>query len=107
MSAQMGPVEAAAFSRMLEDVVARHQARHTQRPPIRLPAVNSYSRLAAILLDWGQTGEAVLLRDRGPAVRVGSVAQLHGQEPWPPKGLLAAADGTWALDHDGRVTRLY
>ncbi len=103
----MSPLEAAAFSRMLEDVVARHQARHTQRALVRLPAANSYARLAATLLAWGQSGEAVLLRDHGRAIRVGSVAELHGQEPWPPKGLLAAADGTWALDHDARVTRLY
>ncbi len=103
----MSPLEAAAFSRMLEDVVARHQARHKQRTPVRLPVVNSYARLAATLLEWGQTGDAVLLRDRGTAVRVGSVAELQGQERWPPKGMLAAADGTWALDHDGRVTRLY
>ncbi len=103
----MSPLEAAAFSHMLEDVVARHQAQHTQRTPVRLPMVNSYARLAATLREWGQTGEAVLLRDRGRAARVGSVAELHGQERWPPKGMLAAADGTWALDHDGRVTRLY
>jgi hypothetical protein len=103
----MSPLEAAAFSQMLREVVARHQARHTQRPAVRLPAAGSYARLAATLLDWGQSGEAVLLRDHGRALRVGSVAELHGQEPWPPKGLLAAADGTWALDHDGRVTPLY
>lgn len=107
VSAQMSPLEAAAFSRMLHEVVARHQARYRQRAPVRFPKVNSYAGLAATLLDWGQTGEAVFLPDHGTAVRVGSVAHLHDEQPWPPRGVLAAADGTWALDHDCRVTRLY
>jgi hypothetical protein len=92
---------------MLDGVLARHLTRHRQRLPVRLPAVDTYHHLALTLHDWKQTAEAVLLRDSGGAVRVPSVADLHGQEPWPPRGVLAAADATWVLERDGRVTRLY
>lgn len=103
----MSPLEAAAFERMLDKALARHLSRHRQRLPVRLPAVSSYNRLALMLHDWEQTADAVLLRDRGEAVRVASVSQLHEHEPWPPRGVLAAADATWVLEHDGRVTQLY
>lgn len=102
----MSRIEAAAYTRMLDEALARHQ-REKDRIPVRLPRVTSYNRLAAMLREWeSYTGEAVLLRDSGSAVRLGSVSELKG-EPWPPRGVLAAADGTWVLEQDGAVTRLY
>ncbi len=106
MSAQMSSFEAAAFARMLDQALARH-LRDRDRLPVRLPAATSYTRLAAMLREWETTADAVLLRDSGAAIRVVSVARLHGEEPWPPRGVLAAADGTWVLEQDCRVTRLY
>ncbi len=105
MLAEMSNFESAAFAQMLKHALARRD----QNPqiPVRLPMVTSYTRLAAILRDWESTSSAVLLRDSGPAVRVASVAQLQQVERWPPRGVLAAADGTWVLEQDGRVTRMY
>jgi hypothetical protein len=104
----MSSIEVAAYVHMLNKALARHLPSQGSPIPVRLPPVDSYDRLATVLRQWGleQTG-AVLLRDHGKPVRVVSVAHLHGQEPWPPRGLLAAADGTWVLEPDGRVTRLY
>lgn len=106
VSAQMSNFEAAAFARMLDEALARH-LRERDRVPVRLPRVTSYTRLAAMLREWETTMDAVLLRDSGRAFRVFSVAGLQGEEPWPPQGVLAAADGTWVLEDDWRVTRLY
>lgn len=103
----MSRFEAVAYAQMLDKALARHLQRK-DRLPVRLPMVTSYTRLAVILDEWeASSGDAVLLRDSGKAVRLGSVAELHQKEPWPPKGVLAAADGTWVLEQDGRVTRLY
>lgn len=108
MLADMGEFEAAAFARMLDRALARHLRSSMGKVPVRLPAVNSYARLAAVLQEWeAASAGVVLLRDHGPAVRAASVSQLHQVEPWPPRGVLAAADGTWVLESDGRVTRLY
>ena len=107
VSAQMSPFEAAAFARMLDDVLSRHLRGERDRVLVRLPKVTSYARLGAMLHEWVFTADAVLLRDTGQAVRLVSVAHLHEQEPWPPRGVLAAADATWVLEEDGRVTRLY
>ncbi|HSJ20829.1 MAG TPA: hypothetical protein VK964_09665 [Nocardioidaceae bacterium] len=64
--------------------------------------------MATVLREWELAPEgAVLLRDGKSPVRVDSVAALQGQEPWPPRGVLAAADATWVLEDDRRVTRLY
>lgn len=103
----MSSFEAAAYAQMLKAALARRE--QTDRVPVRLPMVASYSRLDTVLREWeSSTADAVLLRDSGPAVRMASVAQLqHEREPWPPRGVLAAADGTWVLEHDGRVTRMY
>lgn len=92
---------------MLDEVLARRE--RTVPVPVRLPMVASYSRLDKVLREWQfRNADAVLLRDSGTAVRVPSVAELQDeQEPWPPRGVLAAADGTWVLEHDGRVTRMY
>lgn len=108
VGAQMSSFEAAAYARMLDQALDRHQRSQRNRDPLRLPVVSSYGGLAAVLREreWATAG-AVLLRDLGGAVRVASVAQLQEQEPWPPRGVLAAADGTWVLEQDGRVTRLY
>jgi hypothetical protein len=93
---------------MLRDVFDRHVSTDKADPiGLRLPGTTSYVRLAAMLDEWAFTADAVLLRDRGPALRVTSVAQLQDQEYWPPRGVLAAADATWVLEEDGRVTRLY
>lgn len=106
--ADMSDFETAAFARMLDQALARHLRSSKGKVPLRLPMVNSYTRLAAILREWeADTAGAVLLRDSGAAVRVRSVSQLQQVEPWPPRGVLAAADGTWVLEQDGRVTRLY
>ena len=103
----MSRIEAEAYARMLDQALARYQRDTRDRLPVRLPHVTSYARLAAMLREWESfTGEAVLLRDSGSAVRLRSVAELH-DEPWPPRGVLAAADGTWVLEQDGAVTRLY
>jgi hypothetical protein len=103
----MSRIEAEAYARMLDAALARYQRNHQGELPVRLPKVTSYSRLAAMLREWDSfTGEAVLLRDSGSAVRLGSVAELT-EEPWPPRGVLAAVDGTWVLEQDGSVTRLY
>lgn len=103
----MSSIEAAAYARMLDAALARFQRDGRDRIPVRLPQVSSYSRLAAMLREWESfTGEAVLLRDSGSAVRLRSVEELR-DEPWPPRGVLAAADGTWVLEQDGCVTRLY
>ena len=103
----MSRIETEAYSRMLDQALARYQRNSNDRMPVRLPQVTSYARLAAMLREWESfTGEAVLLRDSGSAVRLRSVAELR-DEPWPPKGVLAAADGTWVLEQDGSVTRLY
>jgi hypothetical protein len=104
----MSSMEAAAYRHMLNRALARHLPNKGSGVPVRLPPADSYRRLATILRQWEleETG-AVLLRDHGTPLRVGSVANLHGQEPWPPRGVLAAADGTWVLEPDGRVTRLY
>lgn len=102
----MSRIEAAAYARMLDQALARFQ-REKDRVPVRLPKVTSYTRLAAMLREWESfSGEAVLLRDSGSAIRLGSVSELR-DEPWPPRGVLAAADGTWVLEQDGGVTRLY
>ena len=102
----MSRFEAAAYAQMLDRVLARRS--RIGRIPVRLPQVTSYTRLAAVLREWECSAEsAVLLRDSGAAVRVGSVEQLQQQEPWPPRGVLAAAAGTWVLEPDGRVTRTY
>ena len=107
VSAQMSRFETAAFSRMLDEALVRFRRTGKDRAPVRLPQVRSYARLAATLHEWQDyTVDAVLLRDVGPSVRVGSVAELE-DEAWPPRGVLAAADGTWVLEQDGRVTRLY
>jgi hypothetical protein len=106
--AEMSRFETAAYAHMLDRALARYFGDHKQRPPVRLPAVDSYTGLAAVLRGWGSSeGAAVLLRDSGTAVRVDSVAVLQGQEAWPPRGTVAASDGTWVLEQDGRVTRLY
>ena len=105
MSAEMSSFEAAAYAKMLDRALARHNKKDTL--PVRLPMVSSYTRLAKVLQEWESTAGAVLLRDAGTAVRVPSVAHLQRDEPWPPRGVLAAADGTWVLEPDGRVTRLY
>jgi flagellar biosynthesis/type III secretory pathway ATPase len=104
----MSRFEAAAYAHMLDRALARHFRDQRNRVPVRLPAVDSYTRLAAILREWesSETG-AVLLRDSGTAVRVASVAMLQQHEAWPPRGTVAAPDGTWVLEQDGRVTRLY
>lgn len=103
----MSSFESAAYERMLDEALVRHRRHGTDRVPVRLPRVTSYTSLAAALREWDYfTADAVLLRDAGPAVRLASVAQLKG-EPWPPRGVLAAADATWVLEEDGRVTRLY
>lgn len=103
----MSRIEAAAYARMLDRALARYRRGERDRVPVRLPMVTSYTRLAAMLREWDSfTDEAVLLRDRGSAVRLRSVAELT-DEPWPPRGVLAAIDGTWVLEQDGRVTRLY
>ena len=106
MPGQMSSFEAAAYARMLDQALARH-LRDRNRLPVRLPTATSYTRLAAMLREWETTTDAVLLRDSGTAVRVLWVARLQGEEAWPPRGVLAAADGTWVLEHDCRVTRLY
>ncbi len=108
MLAEMSSFEADAFAHMLDRALARHARSQNGRFPVRLPRAGSYTRLAAILREWAPiTTDAVLLRDRGGAVRVPSVAALQEQENWPPRGVLAASDGTWVLESDGRVTRLY
>lgn len=107
MLADMSTFETAAYAHMLERALARHFSDH-QRSPVRLPAVDSYTRLAAVLRGWESAEDAaVLLRDSGTAVRVDSVARLQDREAWPPHGTVAAPDGTWVLEPDGRVTRLY
>lgn len=104
----MSSFEAAAYVHMLNQALARHMPKQRDVPPVRLPMVDSYTRLAAILRQWESTPTgAVLLRDHGSPVRVVSVAQLQEREPWPPRGVLAAEDATWVLESDGRVTRLY
>ena len=103
----MTPFEATAFARVLNDVFDRHVFNDNEPVGLRLPGTTSYVRLAAMLNEWAFTADAVLLRDRGPALRVTSVAQLQDHEYWPPRGVLAAADATWVLEEDGRVTRLY
>jgi hypothetical protein len=107
VSAQLNPFEATAYARMLDEVIARRFRSQGHRAAVRLPRVVSYTRLASILHEWVFTADAILLRDAGPAVRLISVAQLQEQESWPPRGVLAAADATWVLEQDGRVTRLY
>lgn len=108
MLAEMSKFETAAYAHMLDRALARHFSDRRRRPPVRLPAVDSYTRLAAVLRGWESSEDAaVLLRDSGTAVRVDSVALLQGQEAWPPRGTVAAPDGTWVLEQDGRVTRLY
>ncbi|MGH3330111.1 MAG: hypothetical protein ACRDPJ_02290, partial [Nocardioidaceae bacterium] len=107
VSTQLSSFEAAAYARMLDEALLRHRRNTGDRIPVRLPKVNSYMNLAATLRQWDYfTAEAVLLRDAGPTVWLASVAQLK-DEPFPPRGVLAAADGTWVLEQDGRVTRLY
>jgi hypothetical protein len=103
----MSKFEVDAYSRMLDNALLRFQHSDREKFPVRLSRAYSYRDLAS-MLRRGQfyTPEAVLLRDHGPAVRVGSVDQLEGEQ-WPPQGVLAAADGTWVLEQDGRVTRLY
>jgi len=104
----MSSFEAAAYVHMLNQALARHMPKQKEQPPVRLPMVDSYTRLAAILRQWEPAASgAVLLRDYGKPVRVVSVEQLQGREPWPPRGVLAADDATWVLEQDGRVTRLY
>lgn len=103
----MSSFETAAYTRMLDEALMRFQRDERNRVPVRLPRVTSYQSLAATLREWETfTTDAVLLRDSGPAVRVSSVADLR-ENPWPPRGVLAAADATWVLEDDGRVTRLY
>lgn len=102
----MSSFEAAAYAQMLKEALVRRE--RADRVPVRLPMVASYTRLAVMLQEWeSSTTRAVLLRDSGKALRVGSVAELQGKEPWPPRGVLAAADGTWVLEQDGRATRMY
>ena len=105
--ADMSSFEAAAYAQMLKEALARRE--QAEGVPVRLPMVASYARLDAVLREWeSSAADAVLLRDSGTAVRMMSVAQLQRErEPWPPRGVLAAADGTWVLEHDGRVTRMY
>jgi hypothetical protein len=106
--AEMSSIEAAAFVHMLNQALARHLPRDGHGTPLRLPPANSYVQLATVLREWELAPEgAVLLRDGKSPVRVDTVATLHGREPWPPRGVLAAADATWVLESDGRVTRLY
>lgn len=107
MLADMSSFEAAAYAQMLKEALARRE--QMDRVPVRLPMVASYARLEMVLREWESSAAgAVLLRDSGSAVRVPSVAQLQqADEPWPPRGVLAAADGTWVLEPDGRVTRMY
>jgi hypothetical protein len=106
--AEMSSIEAAAFVHMLDQALARHLPRHGHGTSLRLPPVNSYARLATVLREWELASEgAVLLRDGKAPVRVDSVAALQGEEAWPPRGVLAAADATWVLEDDRRVTRLY
>lgn len=102
----MSSFEAAAYAHMLDRALARHD--RSGKVPTRLPMATSYARLAEVLRDWECCTEgAVLLRDSGTAVRVASVAQLQQVEPWPPRGVLAAAEGTWVLEQDGRAIRTY
>ncbi|HSE09563.1 MAG TPA: hypothetical protein VLB29_12925 [Nocardioidaceae bacterium] len=104
----MSSIEAAAFVHMLNGALARHLPNQGYGVLVRLPPVDSYTRLATVLRQWEfASSGAVLLRDHGTPVRVVSVEQLQGQEPWPPRGILAAADATWVLEPDRRVTRLY
>ena len=104
----MSSFETAAYARMLDQALARHLGEKKYRLALRLPTATSYRVLAAILREWEPTSPAaVLLRDAGSAIRLATVAELQGEEPWPPPGILAAADGTWVLERDGRVTRLY
>jgi hypothetical protein len=104
----MSKFETAAYAHMLDRALARHFGGRRNRVPVRLPPVDSYTRLAAILREWESTASgAVLLRDSGTAIRVDSVALLQEHESWPPHGTVAAPDATWVLEEDGRVTRLY
>jgi hypothetical protein len=106
--AEMSSIEAAAFVHMLNQALARHLPRDGHGTSLRLPPVSSYARLATVLSQWELAPEgAVLLRDGKSPVRVDTVAALQGREPWPPRGVLAAADATWVLESDGRVTRLF
>lgn len=106
--AEMSSFEADAYAHMLDRALARHARSQNGRYPVRLPRAGSYVRLEAILREWAPiTSDAVLLRDRGGAVRVPSVADLEDHESWPPRGVLAASDGTWVLESDGRIMRLY
>jgi hypothetical protein len=106
--AEMSSIEAAAYVRMLNQALARHLPNQGHGVLVRLPPVDSYEQLATVLKQWGfASAGAVLLRDHGAPARVVSVEQLQTQEPWPPRGVLAAADATWVLEPDRRVTRLY
>lgn len=108
MLVEMSCFEAAAYAHMLDKALERHLRNQKTRVPVRLQAVRSYAWLAAVLREWEYAAtEAVLLRDQGTAIRVDSVTHLEEHEAWPPRGTLAAADGTWVLEQDGRVTRLY
>jgi len=104
----MSSIEAAAFKHMLHEALARHLPNQGRGVPVRLPPVDSYERLATVLRQWElASAGAVLLRDHGTPLRVGSVQQLQTKEPWPPRGVLAAIDATWVLEPDRRVTRLF
>lgn len=99
----MLPFEVSAFQSMLSVVLHRPEG----TPGTVRRQVVSYRDLATLIssdpVNWSPN--AVLLEgDRGWFVK--DVRKLSTRV-WPPRGLLAGSYGTWAVEGDGVVHRLF